>query len=232
MTTPSITPLGYWSADEMAKHDPLRPLPLPSVRRLPMYLRYLRQVAEEGRQVVSCTHIADHLNLTSIQVRKDLALTEIVGRPKVGYEVVALIRAIEEFLGWNNTHEAFLIGVGDLGRALLGYDGFRECGLEIVAAFDTAVSKVGTAVHGKQVLSMDMLTDLVQRMHINIGVLTVPATVAQSVADLMIISGMRAIWNFTPTRLHVPESIVVEDVRLSGSFAVLAKRLSDVLARA
>ncbi len=231
MTTPSITPLGYWSADEMAKHDPLRPLPLPSVRRLPMYLRYLRQVADEGRQVVSCTHIADHLNLTSIQVRKDLALTDIVGRPKVGYEVTALIRAIEEFLGWNNTHEAFLVGVGDLGRALLGYDGFRECGLEIVAAFDTSVSKVGTTVHGKQVLGMDMLTDLVQRMHINIGVLTVPAAVAQSVTDLMIISGMRAIWNFTPARLHVPESIVVEDVRMSGSFAVLAKRLSDVLVR-
>lgn len=231
MTTPSITPLGYWSADEMAKHDPLRPLPLPSVRRLPMYLRYLRQVADEGRQVVSCTHIADHLNLTSIQVRKDLALTDIVGRPKVGYEVTALIRAIEEFLGWNNTHEAFLVGVGDLGRALLGYDGFRECGLEIVAAFDTSVSKVGTTVHGKQVLGMDMLTDLVQRMHINIGVLTVPAAVAQSVTDLLIISGMRAIWNFTPARLHVPESIVVEDVRMSGSFAVLAKRLSDVLVR-
>ena len=123
------------------------------------------------------------------------------------------------------------MGVGDLGRALLGYDGFRECGLEIVAAFDTAVSKVGTTVHGKQVLGMDMLTDLVQRMHMNIGVLTVPAAVAQSVADLMIISGMRAIWNFTPARLHVPESIVVEDVRMAASFAVLAKRLSDVLAR-
>ncbi len=210
-------------------HDPLRPLPLPSVRRLPLYLRYLKQLEAEGRQVVSCTHIAEHLSLGSIQVRKDLALTDIVGRPKVGYETRALIEAIESFLGWNNTHEAFLVGVGSLGSALLGYGGFQDFGLSIVAAFDADAAKVGTTVHGKEVLPMDLFTDLVRRMHMNIGILAVPAKVAQAVADLMTGSGMLAIWNFTPVKLTLPAPVVVEDVRMAASFAVLAKRLGDVL---
>lgn len=217
--------------DHDMAHDPLRPLPLPSVRRLPMYLRYLKELEAEGRESVSCTHIAEHLNLGSIQVRKDLALTDIVGRPKVGFETRALIEAIETFLGWNNTQEAFLVGVGSLGRALLGYGGFDEFGLSIVAAFDIAADKVGTTVRSKEVLPMEMLADLVQRMHINIGILTVPASAAQSVADLMTKSGMRAIWNFTPVKLTAPDSVVIEDVRMAASFAVLAKRLSDLLKR-
>lgn len=209
--------------------DQTRSYPLPSIRRMPLYLRYLKQMREQGRCCVSCTHIADLLNLTSIQVRKDLALTGIVGRPKVGYDTDALITAVEEFLGWNNTHDAFLVGVGSLGRALLGYDGFKDYGLEIVAGFDKSPDVIGSTVRGKQILDITLLHDLARRMHIQIGILTVPAQGAQDVTELLVEAGMRAIWNYTPVQLQVPSSVVVEDVRMAASFAVLSTRLTDLV---
>jgi len=210
-------------------HEPVRSYPLPSVRRMPMYLGYLKQAREQGRCCVSCTHIAEHLNLNSIQVRKDLALTGIVGRPKVGYGVEPLIEALEEFLGWNNIHDAFLVGVGSLGQALLGYDGFQEYGLQIVAGFDKAPEKIGATIHGKEILDIAALPDLARRMHLQIGILAVPGRAAQEVTELMVEAGMRAIWNYTPATLHVPETVVVEDVRMAGSFAALSTRLTDLL---
>ena len=110
--------------------------PLPSVRRLPTYLRLLNELQARGRDVVSCTHIADELGLVSVQVRKDLAVTGIVGKPKVGYQIPELIVAIETFLGWNNTKDAFLVGAGSLGAALLGYEGFKDFNLNVLAGFD------------------------------------------------------------------------------------------------
>lgn len=203
--------------------------PLPSVRRMPMYLQYLKQVRERGRCCVSCTHIAEHLHLNSIQVRKDLAMTGIVGRPKTGYEVEPLIEAVEEFLGWNNTHDAFLVGVGSLGRALLGYEGFQEYGLEIIAGFEKSADKIGQTIHGKEILDIETLPDLIRRMHVQIGILTVPAEAAQEVTDLMVGAGIRAIWNYTPVQLDVPPTVVVEDVRMAASFAVLSLRLTDLV---
>jgi len=166
--------------------------PLPSVRRLPAYLRFLQSLKAHGRDVVSCTHIADELGLVSTQVRKDLALTGIVGKPKVGYSVPDLIGAIQEFLGWNNTTDAFLVGAGSLGSALLGYSGFQEYGLNIVAAFDVDPAKIGEDIHGREVFPLEKLHDLALRMHVLIGVLTVPATAAQDVATFMVLSGIRA----------------------------------------
>ncbi len=184
---------------------------------------------EENQETASCTRIAEALELTSIQVRKDLAMTGAVGRPKIGFEVRPLITAIENFLGWNNTKEAFLIGAGDLGSALLKYEGFSECGLNILAGFDVDVEKIGTDIAGKRIFPLEKLQDLAQRMHILIGVLTVPGGAAQDTADLMVEAGMRAIWNFTPAKLRVPSSVVVEDIRLSASLAVLTQKLANVL---
>ena len=211
--------------------EPLKGYPEPSVRRLPLYLRFLKQLKSRGRDVVSCTHISDDLGFTSIQVRKDLAMTGIVGRPKIGYEVPSLISAIEDFLGWNNAKDAFLVGVGSLGSALLGYPGFDEHGLNIVAAFDNAPAKIGQTIHGKEVLPLEKLEDLVRRMHVLIGVITTPADAAQATANLMARSGIRAIWNYAPVKLDVPDAIVVEDVRLAASLAVLTSRLKEALRR-
>ena len=125
--------------------EEIRVAPLPSVRRLPAYLRLLYTLQAQGRDVVSCTHIADDLGLVSVQVRKDLAITGIVGKPKVGYQIPELIGAIENFLGWNNTKDAFLIGAGSLGSALLGYEGFKEFNLNVLAGFDINPAKIGNA---------------------------------------------------------------------------------------
>ena len=203
--------------------------PEPSVRRLPIYLRHLKLLQTRGREVVSCTHIANDLGLTNTQVRKDLAATGIVGKPKVGYQVPELIDAIEGFLGWDNASDAFLVGAGHLGSALLGYQGFADSGLNILAAFDADPAKIGTTIHGREVFPIEKLYDLRDRMHVHIGVLAVPGPAAQEAANQMVLYGIRAIWNFTPARLDVPDSVIVENVSLLSSLAVLTNRLREAL---
>lgn len=201
-------------------------IPTASLRRLPQYHHYLTDQAMRGVTQVSCSVIGRDLNLIPVQVRKDLQYTGIVGKPKVGYVVDELIQAIESFLGWNNVHEAFLVGVGNLGTALLGHERFTSFGLRIVAAFDTDPEKVGAWVHDKAVLSIDEMTDLAQRMSIHLGIITTPASQAQHVADEMVRGGILAIWNFAPARLRVPDHIFVHNEDLYSSLAALSWKLA------
>jgi redox-sensing transcriptional repressor len=226
MRTDSLPTVG-----EPGDDDSIKSLPLPSIRRLPSYLRLLYTLKARGREVVSCTHIADELELVSVQVRKDLAMTGIVGRPKIGYQVGELIDAIERFLGWKNTTDALLVGVGGLGSALLGYEGFKEYHLNVLAGFDIDPAKIGTQVHGKEVFALDKLPDLLHRLHVLMGIITVPAAAAQEVTNLMVRHGIRAIWNYTPVQLQVPDAVIVEDVKLAASLAVLSSRLAETLRR-
>lgn len=200
---------------------------LASVRRLPAYLHLLRQLEENGREMVSSTYIAERLKLEAIQVRKDLAVTGIIGKPKVGYYVPALIRSIEEFLGWDNDTEAFLVGAGNLGTAILGYDGFARHKLNIIAAFDTDRDKTSRRIHNKQVLPLEKLPDLAERLRVRMGIITVPAEAAQLVADMLVASGITAIWNFSPTRLDVPEGVVVQNEDLASGLAILSVKAAN-----
>ena len=179
-------------------------IPQPSLRRLPQYHHYLVDMEARGLSRVSCSVIGRDLGLIPVQVRKDLQYTGIIGRPKTGYSVVELIQAIETFLGWKNINEAFLVGAGNLGTALLGHERFSSSGLRIVAAFDTDPAKIGQWIHGKAVLSLDQLDDLAQRMSIHLGIITAPAEVAQLVADQMVKGVIQAILNFAPVKLKVP----------------------------
>ncbi len=207
----------------------LKPIALASLRRLPAYHHFLKNLQAKGTPFVSSILIGRELRLDPTQVRKDLEITEITGRPKVGYPVAGLIRAIEEFLGWNNSHDAFLAGAGSLGRALLGYEKFRQCGLNIMAAFDTDPAKIGTEVAGRHVLPLEMLPGLARRMNIHIGIVTVPAAAAQDVAGLMVDGGILAIWNFAPVSLSLPERIIVQNEDLYRSLAGLSFRLAQRL---
>ncbi len=202
--------------------DPKRNFPHPSIRRLPSYLRFLRRLNLDGEQKVSCTRIAKELDLDSTQVRKDLALTGITGRPRVGYELLPLIGAIEAFLGWNTQSDAFLIGAGNLGKALIGYENFRRCGLNIVAAFDVSEEKVGQNIFGRTVHRLNEMPELARSMGVTLGVLTVPGSSAQTAADVMVASGIKGIWNFAPVKLDLPDSVLVENVELVSSLAVLS----------
>jgi redox-sensing transcriptional repressor len=211
------------------KIDRRKTIPLPSLRRLPAYHHYLKDIQEKGISFVSCTSIGKHLTLDPTQVRKDLEITDIVGKPKVGYPVRNLIEAIESFLGWNNANDAFLVGAGHLGSALLGYERFKNTGLNIVAAFDTNPVVLGAHNHGKEVLPLERLADLAKRMSVHIGIITVPASAAQHVANLMVESGIKAIWNFAPVHLRLPDDIIVQNEDLYNSLASLSHKLAKVL---
>jgi redox-sensing transcriptional repressor len=194
---------------------------VPSVRRLPSYLHTIRQIRSEGSEYISGTLIAQELNLEPIQVRKDLAITGIIGKPKKGYPVNALIDAIERFLGWSSVQNAVLVGVGNLGSALIGYQEFRYHGLNIVAAFDTNPEKIGVIVHGAPVLALDTMETQIRNLGVKVAILTVPSPAAQETADILIRAGIEGIWNFTRIKLRVPETVVVEKEDLSSGYAML-----------
>jgi redox-sensing transcriptional repressor len=193
----------------------------PSVRRLPSYLLTIRQLQSEGCEYISGTYIAQELNLEPIQVRKDLSITGIIGKPKKGYPVDSLIGAIEHFLGWDETQDAVLVGVGNLGTALLGYEEFRLHRLNIVAAFDTNPRKIGSRIHGVPVLSVDTLDIQIGGFGVKTAILTVPSPFAQETADRLVKAGIEAIWNFTNTKLKAPEHVVVQKEDLSSGYAML-----------
>lgn len=196
------------------------------LKRLPLYLGYLRSLGEGEPENISATALAAALEMGEVQVRKDLAMVSDGGRPKVGYRRLGLISDIEQFLGYDNTNNAVLIGAGKLGRALLGYTGFSEYGLNIVAAFDAAAEQAGTDESGKQVLPMSKLETLCKERNILIGIITVPSACAQEVCDELISYGVKAIWNFAPVHLDVPSGILVQYENMAASLAVLSKHLS------
>ena len=204
-------------------------VPQPTLRRLPSYLALLKRLETEGIDRVSCPMIATELGLDPTQVRKDIAATGIEGRAKVGYQLAELVRAIERFLGWDNVTCAFLAGAGHLGTALMGYEGFRGYGLSIVAAFDSDPAKIGTRICGKEVFPIERLPELAMRMHIHVGVLTVPAERAQAVAEMMATGGIRAILNFAPAALRLPPPMIIENVNLASNLAVLSSKLAASL---
>ena len=181
------------------------------LKRLPGYLAYLKSLPDSAPANISATALANALDMGEVQVRKDLAIVSDGGRPKVGYQREALIDDIEQFLGYDNTTDAVLIGAGKLGRALLGYSGFAEYGLNIVAAFDENDAIIGTSKSGKPIMHLSRLGEVCRRDQIKIGIITVPAEQAQGVCDLLISNGILAIWNFAPKHLNVPDHILVQN---------------------
>jgi len=197
----------------------------PSVRRLPSYLHIIRQAERDRDFYISGTVIAQELNLEPIQVRKDLAITGIVGKPKKGYPVEELIKAIEHYLGWDQNHVAILVGAGNLGSALMGYQEFQRHGLRIVAAFDTDPQKVGSQVHGVPVRAMENLEQGIKAITAEIAILTVPSPFAQATAETLVRAGITSIWNFTNTKLKVPDQIIVQREDLSSGYALLSVQM-------
>lgn len=197
--------------------------------RLPVYLSLLQEKVKEGVEYISATSIANILGLNHVQVRKDLSCASSAGRPKVGYETKVLIKDLQNFLDYNNTKDAVIVGVGGLGKALLGYDGFKSYGLNIVAAFDVNSALCGKQINGKTIFHVDKLPELTKRMNIHIGIITAPAENAQSICDTLVKSGVLAIWNFAPVSLTVPRGIIVQNENMATSLAILSNKLNEVL---
>ncbi len=192
------------------------------LKRLPVYLSYLRSLPENGTPYISATALANALGMGEVQVRKDLALVSDGGRPKIGYFRESLIEDINQFLGYDNTTDAILVGAGKLGQALLGYGGFDAYGLNILAAFDVNPAEVQ---EGKAILPMGELESYCRANQILMGIITVPAQYAQQVCDRMIACGIKAIWNFAPVHLDVPDNILVQNENMATSLAVLSMHL-------
>lgn len=202
-------------------------VPEPTLRRLPWYLSNLKLLKKRGEKFVSSTQISKEINIDASQIAKDLSYVNISGRTRVGYEIDTLIAVLEDFLGFTHLHKAFLFGVGSLGGALLHDSGLSHFGLEIVAGFDVNPKLVGTSINGIPIYHTDELAQRMEQYCVSIGVLTVPIEIAQQVTDRMIDGGIRAVWNFTPFRIRVPEHIVVQNTSLYAHLAVMFNRLNS-----
>lgn len=201
-----------------------------TISRMPAYLRYLKEESVKGVEYVASAAIAKDMAVSAVLVRKDLELVSSVsGRPRLGFEVNGLIADIEKFLGYDNVSDALVVGVGGLGRAFLGYEGFKNYGLNIVAGFDVNPDLVNTKIEKKPVFSMDQLDKFVRQRNVNIGIITVPKHAAQEVCDRMVQAGLKAIWNFASVKLNVPNGVIVRYEDLAASLAMLSGELFNIL---
>lgn len=195
-------------------------IPVTSLQRLPVYLNYLKTLGNDVKYISSGA-IAHALEMGEVLVRKDLAYTSAQGRTRVGYVLTELIAALEEYLGCNDKKNAAIIGAGGLGRALLAYGGFGNYGIELVAGFDDDREKIGKDVAGKPVLDIADLDSGIRKLGVTLAVICVPAKYAQSVADRLVECGVKAILNFAPVLLHVPDGFTVRNIDVAANLAIL-----------
>ncbi len=196
-----------------------------TLKRLPLYLHLLEKLSSGGEEYVSCTYIAREFDFDPTQVRKDLEATGAVGTARIGFRVTSLIGRVKELLGWNDTHDAFLVGVGNMGKALLGYRDFEKYGLKIIAAFDKDPRKIKSHIFGREILPLISLPKVARKTPARIGIVTVPADQAQAAVNQLVAAGVKAIWNFAPAPIHIPAGVILENARLTRSLAILTSNL-------
>lgn len=198
-------------------------IPEISLQRLPAYLNYLRSLPGDEKYISSGA-IAAALGMGEVLVRKDLAYTPCVGRPKVGYVRAELIAAIEDYLGCNIPKSAVLVGAGELGRALLAYGGFAKYGIDVVEAYDSDPKKAGMTIAGKRVRPAEEIADLCNT-GVKLAIVAVPAAAAQQVCEALAAAGIAGILNFAPAQIKVPEGVVVRNIDVAANLTVLYNML-------
>ena len=198
-----------------------------TIRRLPQYLRVFYDLHEYGRSLVSSTDLAAETHILPIVIKKDLQAIGAPTKLRSGFKVKGTIEAIEDFLGWDNLNKAFLIGAGHLGAALLGFSGFKNHGLEIVAAFDTNPERVGQEINGVAVYHTAQLKSIIKSKKLKIAVLTLPGAAAQGITDTLVECGVKAIWNFAPVQLSVPSSVSVQQEDIASGLAELCAKIKS-----
>jgi len=179
------------------------------IRRLPLYARSLHYLLEEGILSVSSQELGERINVTAAQIRKDLSYFGEFGKQGIGYDVEKLLHHIERILGLTHSWPVVLVGVGYLGQAIARYEGFRSQGLKLVALFDNDPAKLGQLVGDLPIQDFGNLNQIVREQDARLAIIAVPAAVSQSVADLLIQAGVRAILNYAPIILQVPDDVWV-----------------------
>ena len=207
------------------KAIPKMAMPEPTLRRLPWYLAYVRLLEQRNIEYVSSTQISKEINVDASQIAKDLSFLNIKGKTRIGYEVRKLVKELTDFLGFKSSHEAFVIGVGSLGAALIQDVGLSQYGMNIVAGFDVDPKLVGTDVCGVHIYDMSELAARQREYGVSIAILTVPVEYAQDATNLIVESGLKAIWNFTPFRIKVPDDIVIQNTSIYAHLALIYNRM-------
>lgn len=197
------------------------------VRRLPMYYRHLRELEKAGVVRISSQELGERMSLTASQIRQDINCFGGFGQQGYGYHVSNLKERIGEILGLDHEYHVIIVGAGNIGRAVANYSGFDREGFHIQAIFDVSPSLVGIDVHGIIVQPMDKLEGWMSTHKVDIAVLSVPASHAQDIAAQLVEGGVRAIWNFAPVDLNLPEGVAVNNVHLSDSLHILSYRMNE-----
>lgn len=205
-------------------------LPEPTLRRLPWYLAHIKTLKNRNEAFISTTRLADAVAVDPSQIAKDLSFLGIRGKTRIGYEVDVLEATLREFLGFSRTHNAIIAGTGSLGAALIADRGLQHYGLNIVAGIDIDPALKGTSICNVPVFDPSELPGLVKKLDAAIGILAVPVEAAQATAQAMIDAGLPALWNFTPTRIRVPENVpvVVTNTSIYSHLAVMYNRLASL----
>jgi redox-sensing transcriptional repressor len=180
------------------------------VGRLPIYLRALTFMAEEGQEITSSQELSEKLGISSAQIRKDLSHFGEFGKQGTGYEITYLRDQLKRILQVERSWPVALVGYGDLGHALANYAGFARKGFEIVAVFDSAPHKIGQQIAGKEVMDLSELPRVVREQNIKVAIVAVPSSVAQQVTDMLVESGIKALLNYAPINISVPASVQVQ----------------------
>lgn len=201
-------------------------IPKATLGRLPQYLQYLKSLPHVKGATISATAIAKGLSLGDVQVRKDLAAVSGAGKPKIGYERAKLIADIERHLGYEKLTNAVLVGAGKLGRALLDYDGFEEFGVRIIAGFDCNEQVLKIGKNAKVILPIKDIDTYCRENNVKLGIITVGQGSAQDVCDMLVASGIEAVWNFAPCALKVPSGVLLKQENLALSLAYLNNQIS------
>ncbi|MBQ7942050.1 MAG: redox-sensing transcriptional repressor Rex [Muribaculaceae bacterium] len=202
-------------------------LPEPTLRRLPWYLAYVNLLQSQKVEYVSSTQIAKEIKVDASQIAKDLSFLNIKGKTRIGYEVDTLVHELADFLGFKEVHNAFMVGVGSLGGALMRDSGLSQYGLNIVAGFDIKQEIIGTSICNVPIYDMEELAKYRKETGTEIGILAVPVEHAQEAADKMIACGLKAIWNFTPYRIKAPEDIVIQNTSIYAHLALIYNRMQE-----
>jgi redox-sensing transcriptional repressor len=187
----------------------MEPPPDVVIRRLPLYARSLRYLLDEGKTSVSSQELGERINVTAAQIRKDLSYFGEFGKQGIGYDVERLLGQIEDILGLTHEWPVALIGIGPLGQAIARYEGFRQQGIRIAALFDSSPEKIGIDVNSMRVHPFERIKEIVGEQGIRMAIIAVPAGHAQEVADQLVAAGVRAILNYAPTVLQVPDGVWV-----------------------
>ena len=212
---------------DKTRHITRNVLPEPTLRRLPWYLAYVKMLDSKHEDYVSSTQIAKRLNVDASQIAKDLSFLNIKGKTRIGYEVHPLKKELTEFLGFKHRHNAFLVGTGSLGSALMQDLGLMQYGLNIVAGFDINPEIVGKNVGDIPIYDIKELAARQRSSGVSIAIIAVPFENAQEVADYLVESNIKAIWNFTPYRIKVPRNIVLQNTSIYSDLAIMYNRMES-----